>query len=99
MVEVLRVSVQESDRGQFGLLGVQCFGLLKLKKRTDVVGLGRIDDNDTFALLELPDEVVAVNGCQRGYGQGSEKPEPWQSIALREELGRVETLARLWYRT
>jgi len=92
VVEVLRVALQQSYGGEFGLLRVQILGLGKLKQRTDVVGLCWINDDDALTLLELVDDVVAVQRGQHGHGDGHEEPEPRQPVALGEQLCRVKLL-------
>ena len=92
VVKVLRVAFEESGRRQFRLLDVQILRLLKLQQRTDVIGLRRINDDDALALFELAYEMVTVERGQHGHGDGDEKPEPRQTVALREKLGWIETL-------
>ncbi|MEI2725671.1 MAG: hypothetical protein V9H26_19800 [Verrucomicrobiota bacterium] len=67
------------------------FASCKLEQRADVVGLRRVNDDDALALLELADDVIAVERGEHGHGDGDEEPEPRQPVALREELGRVES--------
>jgi len=62
-----------------------------LEQWADIIGLRRINNDDALALLELADEMVAVQGGQHGDDDGHEEPEPRQAITLREKLGRVET--------
>ena len=94
MIEVLRIAFEECYCGKFRLLDVQIFRFLKLKQRADVVSLRRINDDDALALLELLDDVIAVERGQNGHGNGDKKPEPRQTITLREKLCGIKTLAR-----
>ena len=55
-------------------------------------GLRRVNDDDALTLLELSDQVVAVERGQPGYGDGDEEPEPRQPVALGEQLGWIEAL-------
>src|SRR6266567_3880967 len=93
VVEILRVAFKESDCGQFRLLRVQILRLRKLKQRADVIGLRRVNDDDALTLLELLNDVVAVERGQHRHDNGHEKPEPRQAVSLREKLCWVETLA------
>src|SRR2546430_2365294 len=94
MVEILGVAVEERERGQFSLLRVQILCLLKLEQRAEVVRLRRVNDDDALTLLELSDQVVAVERGQYGYGDSDEEPEPRQSAALGKQLGWIEALPR-----
>src|SRR5256884_9609480 len=93
MIEILGVAVEERERGQFSLLRVQILCLLKLKQWAEVVRLGRINNHDALTLLELSDQVVAVERGQYGYGDSDEEPEPRQPVALCKQLGRIEALS------
>src|ERR1022692_521190 len=93
MVEVLRIAFEQGGRRQFGLLNVQILRLLKLQQGADVVSLRRVNDDDALALFELPDQMVSVQRGQHRDGDGDEKPEPRQTITLREKLCWVETLS------
>jgi len=53
IVEILGIAGEENHRGEFGLLDVQLFGLLKLKQWTQVICSGGINDDDALALFEL----------------------------------------------
>ena len=68
MIEVLRIAFEECYCGKFRLLDVQIFRLLKLQQRADVIRLRRINDDDALALLELLDDVIAVERGQNGHG-------------------------------
>src|SRR5438552_10151137 len=94
MVEILGVAVEEREGRQFGLLRVQILCLLKLEQWAEVVRLGRINNHDALALLELSDQVVAVERGQHGYGDSDEEPEPRQPVALGKQLGWVESPSR-----
>jgi len=93
VIEILWVALEKGDSRKLGLLGVQILCFRKLKQRTDVVGLRRVNDDDALALLELIDDVVTVERCRHGHDDGHEEPEPRQAVALRKELRRVEFLA------
>lgn len=94
MVELLRIPAEKSHGREFCLLGVEILRFLKLEQRTQVVGLRRINDDDALALLELIDQVKAVNCRSDRHGHGDEEPEPRQPVPLREQLRRVKSLAR-----
>ncbi len=86
MIEILGVAVQERERCQFSLLRVQILCLLELEQRADVIGLRRINDDDALTLLELSDQVVAVERGQHGHGDSDKEPEPRQPVALGKQL-------------
>src|SRR6266545_3688535 len=86
MIEILGVAVQERQCRQFSLLRVQILCLLKLEQRADVIRLRRINDDDALTLLELSDQVVAVERGQHGYGDSDKEPEPRQPVALGKQL-------------
>jgi len=65
LVEILRVAFEESNSSEFRLLRVQILRLRKLEQRAEVIGLRRVNDDDAFALLELIDDVVAVERDRR----------------------------------
>ncbi len=44
--------------------------------------------------LNLLDQVVPVECGEHGHGNGDEKPEPRQPVALGEELGGIKPSAR-----
>jgi len=90
IIKTLWVTFQECQRRQFGLLRVQILGFLELQQRAQVIGAGRIDDDDPFPLLELRNQVIAVDGRQNQDGDGGEEPEPREPVALDKEPGRVE---------
>src|SRR5208283_4420752 len=92
IVEVLGVAFEESQRCQLGLLDVQLFGLRKLEQRTQVIRSGGVNDDDTFALFELRDDVVAVNRRKQQHGNGERKPEPRQAVAQDQQTGWVKVL-------
>ena len=71
---------------------MQILRLRELEAMTDVVGLRRVNDDNALALLELVDDVVAVERGEHGHGDGDEEPEPRQTVALGEQLRRVEFL-------
>jgi len=50
-----------------------------------ITNAGGVNDDDALALFELGDDVVAVNRRQQQHGDGEEKPEPRQPVALRAE--------------
>src|SRR6266545_5271223 len=86
MIEILGVAIEERERRQFSLLRVQILCLLKLEQRADVICLRRINDDDALTLLELSDQVVAVERGQHGHGDSDEEPEPRQPVALGKQL-------------
>jgi hypothetical protein len=94
MIEILGIAVEERERRQFGLLRVQILCLLKLEQRADVIGLRRVNDDDALTLLELSDQVVAVERSKHAYGNSDKEPKPGQPVALGKQLGRIEPLPR-----
>src|SRR2546429_1981389 len=94
MIEILGVAVEEREGRQFGLLRVQILCLLKLKQWAEVIRLRRVNDDAALALLELADQVVAVERRHHGYGDSDEEPEPRQPGALGKQLGWIESLSR-----
>ena len=94
IVEILGIAFEERHRGEFGLLDVQILGLRKLEQRTQVISSGGINDDDALALFELGDDVVAVNRREQQHGDGEEKPEPRQPVALDQQPGRIKAAWR-----
>src|SRR3954467_4447316 len=92
MIEILGVALKEGDGRKLGLLRVQILRFRKLKQRADVKGLRRINDDDAFTLLELIDNVIAVERGADGHGNGYEEPEPREAVPLGEQLRRVKAL-------
>lgn len=87
-------AVGKRDGHQLGLLRVQVLRLRKLEQRADVIGLRRVNDDHALALLELIDQVQAINRRADSHGHGDEKPEPRQPVALGEQLSGIESFAR-----
>jgi hypothetical protein len=50
-----------------------------------ITSAGGVNDDDALALFELGDDVVTVHRRQQQDGDGEEKPEPRQPVALRVE--------------
>ena len=94
IVEILGIAFEERHRCEFGLLDVQILGLRKLEQRTQVISAGGVNDDDALALFELGDDVVAVNRREQQDGDGEEKPEPRQPVALDQKPGRIKAAWR-----
>jgi len=71
-------------------LDVQIFRFRKLEQRTQVVSAGGVNDDNALAQFELGDNVVAVHRRQQQHGDGEEKPEPRQPVALDQKPCRIK---------
>src|ERR1051325_8361210 len=94
MIEVARIALEESERGQFSLLCMKFLGFLKLQERAEVIGLRQIDDDHPFARLELFDEIIALKSGSYRDGCGHQEPEPGKTIALNEKTRGIEATTR-----
>ena len=56
---------------------------------------GGVNDDDALALFELGDDVVAVHRREQQHGDGEEKPEPRQPVALASSVWVVEHVSRV----
>ena len=94
MIEVAGVALEEGQGGEFGLLDVEIAGFAEPKEHAAVEGVGRVDDDDVFAFLEMSDQAVAIPSGADGDQGGDQEPEPGEPIAFGEEAGGIEVSAR-----
>ncbi len=58
VVKAFGIALEEGQCGQLSLLDMEGLGFPEIEQRADIVGAGRVEDDDPLPLLELADEVV-----------------------------------------